>query len=189
MAAFTRQNYYKDLAADYSKPVPVSEKQQKEFINKAIFYDSLRDATLPDINDQYTSTQIEKENKEWWPTHCESLRQGRSDILNAEYREELVYFCQDGPYYGTNSQADREKHWWALLAQPGVIMTWPIVLFHSEIVHFEWACMDKETHETTAKGTVCWIRRGHRGGCHFKSEQLTFYRDVYAPQNLLDLVK
>jgi len=32
------------------------------------------------------------------------------------------------------------------------------------------------------------VRRGHRGGCYFKSEQLTFYRDVYAPKELLDLL-
>ena len=33
--------------------------------------------------------------KEWWPTHCEALRQKNSEILNAEYHKNLVYFCQD----------------------------------------------------------------------------------------------
>jgi hypothetical protein len=53
-------------------------------------------------------------------------------------------------------------------------------------VHFEWYCQDDESGEVVAKGTVCWVRRGHRGGCYFKSEQLTFYRDVYASTALLD---
>ena len=61
-------------------------------------------------------------------------------------------------------------------------------MFHSEFIHFEWACMDTETHETIAKGMVCWVRRGHRGACYFKSEQLTFYRDVFAPSELVALI-
>ncbi|MHC2207982.1 hypothetical protein ACVLD2_002172 [Paenibacillus sp. PvR052] len=36
-----------------------------------------------------TFEQIERENKEWWPTHCEALRQGRADILTADNREDL----------------------------------------------------------------------------------------------------
>jgi len=100
----------------------------------------------------------------------------------------LVYFCQDGPYKGIQEQREREKHWWALIAQPHVTMCWPIVMFWGEFVHFEWQCLDDETHETLAKGSVCWVRRGHRGGCYFKSEQLTFYRDVFAPNELLSLI-
>jgi hypothetical protein len=68
-------------------------------------------------------------------------------------------------------------------------MTWPIVMFHGEFVWFEWACMDNETHETIAKGSVSWVRRGHRGGCYFKGEQLTFYRDVFASSELLKLIR
>jgi hypothetical protein len=49
--------------------------------------------------------------------------------------------------------------------------------------------MDDNTNEVLAKGTVCWVRRGHRGACYFKSEQLTFYRDVFAPQELLQLIQ
>ena len=45
-----------------------------------------------------------------------------------------------------------------------------------------------ETNETIAKGMVCWARRGHRGACHYKSEQLTFYRDVFAPADLVALI-
>jgi hypothetical protein len=116
------------------------------------------------------------------------LRQGRGDLLTEEYHENLVYFCQDGPYYGLDEQKEREKHWWALIAQPGVTMTWPVVMFHGEFVWFEWACMDNATHETIAKGSVSWVRRGHRGGCYFKGEQLTFYRDVFASSELLRLI-
>jgi hypothetical protein len=180
-----RSNYYKELAADFSVPVPVQEKVAKELIGKAKSFIELKEKALPDIGPAYTLPQIENENKEWWPTHCEALRQGRGDLLTAEYHEDLVYFCQDGPYRGLTQQTEREKHWWALIAQPGVIMTWPIVMFFGEFVWFEWNCIDNETHEVIAKGSVAWVRRGHRGGCYFKGEQLTFYRDVFAPSELL----
>lgn len=183
-----RTNYYANLAADFSKPAPVTPERSKQLLDDSAKFIALKEPTLPTIGPGYTPEQIEAENRAWWPTHCEALRHSRGDLLVGEYREDLVYFCQDGPYYGLGEQKSREQHWWALIAQPGVIMTWPIVMFHHEFVHFEWACMDVETHETLAKGTVCWVRRGHRGGCHFKSEQLTFYRDVFAPEDLLDLV-
>ncbi|MCI4626963.1 MAG: hypothetical protein L3V56_13540 [Candidatus Magnetoovum sp. WYHC-5] len=181
-----RVNYYKDLSADYSKPGLVSDDMKAKLIDLAIKIVGMKELVLPVVDSSYTLEQIEKENKEWWPTHCEALRQGRGDILTGEYRDDLVYFCQDGPYYGISEQKEREKHWWALIAQPGVTMTWPIVMFWGEFVHFEWACMDNETNETIAKGSVCWVRKGHRGACYFKSEQLTFYRDVFASSELLD---
>ena len=183
-----RINYYKDLAADYSKPDLVSKELTDELIAEANRMIALKERALPAIGSDYSLEQIEKENKEWWPTHCEALRQGRGDILTGEYRDDLVYFCQDGPYYGLEEQKEREKHWWALIAQPGVTMCWPIVMFHGEFVWFEWNCIDNETKETIAKGSVAWVRRGHRGGCYFKGEQLTFYRDVFAPDELLELI-
>lgn len=183
-----RRNHYLDLAADYSRPGCVPEDIKRKLIKLAEDINLRKEGVLPAIGPGYTAAQIESENKEWWPTHCEALRHGRGDILTAEYREDLVYLCQDGPYYGISEQKVRERHWWALIAQPGVTMTWPIVLFWGEFVHFEWAAIDTETYETIAKGSVCWVRRGHRGGCYFKSEQLTFYRDVYAPKELLDLL-
>lgn len=181
-------NYYSfwGLEADYSKPGLVSEEKQQELIDKAMYYGSLKEDDIPEVNADYSWAQIEQENKDWWPTHCEALRQGRSDILTQEYHYNLVYFCQDGPFIGATDQEDREKHWWALIAQPGVTMCWPIVLFWREFVHFEWKCVDNQSNETTSKGMVAWVRRGHRGGCYFKSEQLTFYRDVYAPTELLE---
>jgi hypothetical protein len=183
-----RTNYYKGLAADYSKPVAVPSELSRKLLEDATRFIAMKEPVLPEIGSKYSLEVIEAENKAWWPTHCEALRKGRGDLLTGEYRNDLVYFCQDGPYYGLDEQKSREQHWWALIAQPNVIMTWPIVMFWGEFVHFEWACMDTETYETLAKGTVCWVRRGHRGACYFKSEQLTFFRDVFAPKELLDLI-
>lgn len=183
-----RVNYYNDLAADYSKPNPVPTALADHLIANAQRLLDLKETSLPAISPDYSFAQVERENKEWWPTHCEALRQGRGDILVREYRDDLVYFCQDGPYYGLNEQTERERHWWALIAQPGVTMCWPIVMFYGEFVWFEWHCIDNVTNEAIAKGSVCWIRRGHRGGCYFKGEQLTFYRDVFAPERLLTLI-
>lgn len=184
-----RINYYKNLVADYSRPDLVSQELKKQLIQNAEEFIALKESSLPVIGSDYSLEQIEKENQEWWPTHCEALRQGRGDILTGEYRDDLVYLCQDGPYYGLEMQKAREQHWWALIAQPGVTMCWPIVMFHNEVTYFEWKCVDDTTNETLAKGNVTWIRRGHRGGCYLKTEQLTFYRDVFAPENLLKLIK
>ena len=183
-----RINYYKNLAADYSRPGLVTPDVAKKLIENAERIIAMKEKTLPQIGPDYTLEQIEQENKEWWPTHCEALRQGRGDILTGEYRDDLVYLCQDGPYYGLEQQKEREKHWWALIAQPGVTMCWPIVMFHGEFTYFEWNCVDDETNETLAKGNVTWVRRGHRGACYLKTEQLTFYRDVFAPGGLLNLI-
>jgi len=181
-----RANYYQDLVADYSKPEPVATNMAQQIIEQAEVIISMKEKTLPSIDSDYTIEQIEQENREWWPTHCEALRQGRGDILTGEYRDNLVYLCQDGPYYGLEQQKERERHWWALIAQPGVTVVWPIVMFHGEFVYFEWNCLDTQTYELTAKGNVTWVRRGHRGGCYLKTEQLTFYRNVFASAELLE---
>ncbi|NEQ76857.1 MAG: hypothetical protein F6K23_29845 [Okeania sp. SIO2C9] len=183
-----RTNYYKDLAVDYSRAVPAAADVATEMIALAEKIIAMKEATLPELGPDYTLEQIEKENKEWWPTHCEALRQGRGDILTAEYYQDLVYLCQDGQYFGLEEQKEREQHWWALISQPGVIMCWPIVMFSGEHTFFEWKSVDLETNETIAKGNVTWVRRGHRGGCYLKTEQLTFYRDVFAPDSLLKLI-
>ena len=185
----TKRNYYQDLKADYSRPGLVSRDAEDRLIADSARFITLKERSLPLIDSGYSMATIENENKEWWPTHCEALRRGRGDLLTGEYREDLVYFCQDGAFYGLEQQQEREKHWWALIAQPGVTMCWPIVMFWGEFVHFEWKCDDDNSNETLAKGSVAWVRRGHRGGCYFKSEQLTFYRDVYAPTSLLSLLK
>ena len=183
------KNYYEELAADFSRPGLITPEQGDALIHDAETYITNKEPSLPIIDAAYTLEQIEAENKQWWPTHCEALRRGRGDLLRGEYRNDLVYFCQDGPFYGLDQQTEREKHWWALISQPGVTMCWPIVMFWGEFVHFEWHCLDDASGEAIAKGTVCWVRRGHRGGCYFKSEQLTFYRDVFASPHLLELLK
>lgn len=183
-----RINYYKGLSADYSKPGFVADELQKKFISKAEKYIALQQAILPEITPEYNLKQVEDENKDWWPTHCEALRQGRGDLLAGEYTDDLVYLCQDGPFYGKTSGTKREANWWAIIAQPGVTMVWPIVLFHDEVVYFEWKCLDEETNETLAKGNVTYLRRGHKGGCYLKTEQLTFYRDVFASNELMNLI-
>lgn len=185
-----RKSYYEGLSADYSRPGLVGDDKKAELIALAKEFIEMKEAeVLPEINDLYTLEQIEKENRDWWPTHCEALRQARGDLLTEEYRKDLVYHCGDGPYYGIEQQQQREKHWWAIIAQPGVTMCWPVVQFWGEFTHFEWQCLDDSTGETIAKGSVCWVRRGHRGACYYKSEQLTFVRDVFASQALLDLIE
>jgi hypothetical protein len=181
-----RTNYYKNLAADYSKPGLVSNELRKKLVEDNDKYSKLREPSLPAIGPDYTKAQIEAENKAWFPTHCEALRSGRFDLLGREYRDEYVYLCQDGPFYGKEN--DREKHWVAIIAQPNTTMCWPIVMFEGEVVYFEWHAMDDETNEIIAKGNVTFLRRGHRGGISLKTEQLTFYRDVSASEELLKLL-
>jgi len=183
-----RVNYYERLSADYSRPGLVPESERTVLVELAEGIVAMKEDVLPPVSPEYSLDRIERENMEWWPTHCEALRQGRADILTAEYRDDLVYMCQDGPFHGLAQQREREKHWWALIAQPGVTMCWPIVMFRGEHTYFEWKCVDDETNETIAKGNVTWVRRGHRGACYLKTEQLTFYRDVFATPRLLDLI-
>lgn len=182
-------NYYKELSADYSKPGLVSPELGKKLLRDAEKYIAMREERMPEVGPKYTLAQIEKENKEWWPTHCEALRQGRGDLLAGEYANDLVYFCADGPFYGRDAGTKREANWWSILAQPDVTMVWPIVMFHGEVVYFEWKCIDDATEETIAKGNVTWLRRGHWGACHLKCEQLTFYRDVYGSPELMERIK
>lgn len=184
-----RINYYKELVADYSRPGLIADELQQKLIDLGEKFVAMKEPRLPELTPAYTLEKIEQENKEWWPSHCEALRQGRGDILTGEYRDNLIYLCQDGPYQGLDEQKKREQHWWSLIAQPGVTMCWPIVMFSGEHTFFEWKCVDDETNETIAKGNVTWVRRGHRGGCYLKTEQLTFYRDVFAPDELLKLIK
>lgn len=183
-----RSNYYQGLSADYSRVDLVSEDLKKKLINDAEVYIKCQEVKLPEIGSNYSLKQIEKENIDWWPTHCEALRQGRGDLLAGEYTDNLTYFCQDGPFYGKTAGTKREANWWAVIAQPEVTMVWPIVMFKGEVVYFEWKCLDDETNETIAKGNVTYLRRGHRGGCYLKTEQLTFYRDVFASESLMNLI-
>lgn len=173
-----RVNYYEGMAADYSTPRPIPKNVADDLLAKALDYTKQVEQELPVLNGDYSPERIEQENRDWWPTHCEALRQGRVDILTDEYRDDVVYLTQQGPFYGKGNGT--EASWWKLLSQPGVTMVWPIVMFSGEVVYFEWMCLDNESHEMTAKGNVTWLRRGHRGACYLKTEQLTFFRDVTA---------
>lgn len=64
------------------------------------------------------------------------------------------------------------------MTQPGVTMG--MVMFSGEVVFFEWYYLDDDTVETTAKGNVTFLRRGHQGAVYLKIAQLTFYRNVGA---------
>lgn len=182
-------NYYNELSVDYSKPKLVANEKSLEMLEYAEEYISLYEEILPEITPQYSIKHIEQENKNWWPTHCEALRQGRGDILAAEYAKSLVYFCAEGPFFDKTSAISREINWWAILAQPGVTMAWPIVMFHGEVVYNEWNCSDDVTKEIIAWGNNTFLRRGHRGACYLKCEQLNFYRDVYASDKLLHWIR
>ncbi|MDZ8025883.1 MAG: hypothetical protein RMX97_14500 [Nostoc sp. DedQUE11] len=180
-------NYYNfwNLEADFSRPGRISPEEQIQLIEKASYYASLKEDKVPTVDSNYIWAKIEQENKDWWPAHCAAFRGGRGDILTKEYHQNLVSLTQDGPFVDATDQTEREKNWWALSTQPGATICWPIVLFWREFVQFEWNSVDKVSNETIARGFAVWTRRGHRGGCYFKSEQLNFYRDVYAPPELL----
>ena len=85
-----RRNYYEGLAADYSRPGLVSDELKASLIKRSDEIGNLQEATLPSIGPDYSLEQIEKENREFWPTHCEALRQGRGDLLTKEYRPDIV---------------------------------------------------------------------------------------------------
>ncbi|NEP20198.1 MAG: hypothetical protein F6J97_25495, partial [Leptolyngbya sp. SIO4C1] len=115
-----RSNYYQGLSADYSRVDSVTENLKTKLIKDAEAYIKRQEANLPAIDPDYSLKQIEKENRDWWPTHCEALRQGRGDLLAGEYTDDLTYFCQDGPFYGKAAGTKREANWWAIIAQPAV---------------------------------------------------------------------
>jgi hypothetical protein len=54
-----------------------------KLLEDAVRFIALKEDSLPAIGDGYTMAEIEAENRVWWPTHCEALRQGRGDLLSA----------------------------------------------------------------------------------------------------------
>jgi len=173
-----RINYYEryQLSADFSRGT-VSPEKLAFLVDEAKRFIALKVDPLPPdvIIDDATA---EKENIEWFPTHCACFRSGRGDLLNQEYTNDLFYACADGPFTGVEQALEIEKRWARILATPDVTMYWPIVNFKGPLVHIEWMCLDNYTGEIIAKGFITKARKGHKGACHFKSEQLTFYRDV-----------
>ncbi|MEM7716505.1 MAG: hypothetical protein AAF349_23545, partial [Cyanobacteria bacterium P01_A01_bin.68] len=62
-----RINYYKELAADYSRSGLIADDLKKKLIQQGEEITTKKEDTLPEINSSYTLQQIEQENKEWWP--------------------------------------------------------------------------------------------------------------------------
>ncbi|MBD2344337.1 hypothetical protein [Anabaena subtropica] len=178
-------NYYNDLLVDYSKPELVSNELAVKLLRDAETYISLRNDTLPEITIEYSLEQVEQENKHWWPSHCEALRQGRGDILASEYTDDVVYFCAKKPFYGRTTVINEEVNWWAIIAQPNVTIAWPIVMFNNEVVYSEWSCFEGEANEIIAEGNETLLRRGHKGGCYLKSQQINLFRNIYVSDELL----
>jgi hypothetical protein len=173
-------NYYSKLAADYSKLETVSPELSKKLINDFEKYISLREKAFPEISPEYSLEQIESENKEWWTARCEAIQKNKCELLAYENAEHFVYLCKGGPFTG-QAAGEVGAKWWSILSQPGKTLLWPIVMFHGEVVYFSWKCLDLETNETGAQGNVTYLRRGHRGGCYVKTEDLTFYSDIIYP--------
>ena len=69
-----RVNFYKDLSADYSKLDPIAPDLAKKLLEDAATFIAKKEKTLPTVGPDYSLQQIERENKDWWPTHCEALR-------------------------------------------------------------------------------------------------------------------
>ena len=75
-----KTNYCKALSADYSKPGLIEDKLKSSLIQAAEKFIAIKEDVLLKIS-ECTIQQTEQENKDWWSTHCEALRQGRGDIL------------------------------------------------------------------------------------------------------------
>jgi hypothetical protein len=77
-----RVSYYEDLSADFSRPGLVTDQQKAALIRTMKRIHGLKAKVLPAIDAQYPAATIEKENREWFPTHCNALREERFDLLN-----------------------------------------------------------------------------------------------------------
>jgi hypothetical protein len=181
-----RTNYYRGLAADFSRPAPLDPAMSQRLIQEYERYTGLRQEALPPITADYGIERIEAENREWWPARCAVIRLRRFELMAPENAADFAYLCQDGPFLGNDPRGQRvAANWGAILCQSACTLVWPVVMFHGEVVFFEWAALDDETSEITASGNVTFLRRGHAGGCYVKTEHLSFFRDVSAAAELL----
>jgi hypothetical protein len=181
-----RNNYYRGLTADFSRPSGPDDAVSLRLTKDYERYMSLRQETLPPITADYGLDRIATENREWWPARCAVIRLRRFELMARENADGFAYLCQDGPFLGDDPRGGRvAANWGAILCQQGATLVWPVVLFHGEVVFFEWATLDDQTGETIASGNVTFLRRGHAGGCYVKTEHLSFYRDVSASPELL----
>lgn len=181
-----RTNYYQGLAADFSRAGVPGDAVMRRLAGDYERCMGLRQESLPPVTAEYGLDQIERENREWWAARCAVIRLRRFELMARENAAGFAYLCQDGPFIGGDPRGDRvAAHWGAILCQKGCTLVWPVVMFHGEVVFFEWAALDDETGEITAAGNVTFMRRGHRGGCYVKTEHLSFFRDVSASEELL----
>src|SRR5262249_3324651 len=177
---------YQHLAADFSRPGPLGAALALRLTDDYQRYMALRQEALPPITAEYSLARVEAENREGWPARCAVIRLGRFELMARENAAGFAYLCQDGPFFGNDPRGQRvAANWGAILCQKGCTLVWPVVLFHGEVVFFEWATLDDETGEITASGNVTFLRRGHAGGCYVKTEHLSFFRDVSAAAELL----
>jgi hypothetical protein len=181
-----RTNYYRGLPADFSRASPPDDTVSQRLVKDYERYMAMRQEGLPSITNDFNFDRIERENRQWWPARCAVIRLRRFDLMARENAAGFAYLCQDGPFHGDDPRGGQvAANWGAILCQQGSTLIWPVVMFHGEVVFFEWATLDDETGETIAAGNVTFLRRGHAGGCYVKTEHLSFYRDVSASPQLL----
>eukprot|EP00898_Chlorokybus_atmophyticus_P002448 jgi/Chlat1/3203/Chrsp22S03490 len=115
--ALSSRDFYVDfstLASSRAPPLVIEDALRVEGIR--IYRKTLRDRTLFEIRQMYgTKDLVEIENKRWWLTHCQALRDGDKankvftidgvreeysglTVLFNEYRDELLYFTKDSLY-------------------------------------------------------------------------------------------
>eukprot|EP00899_Mesostigma_viride_P021469 jgi/Mesvir1/29323/Mv01578-RA.1 len=119
-ADLARENFYVDystLSSERAPPELIEDALRIEGIR--IYRRTLRTTPLADIRAGYGNpAAVEKENKVWWLTHCQALRDGDKfnrmftidgikeeysglTVLFNEYRDELMYFTKDSLYDST----------------------------------------------------------------------------------------
>jgi len=66
-----RKSYYTELFADYSSARLIAKEARDSLIALALKINAMKEPVLPEVGPALTLKQIEDENREWWPTHCE----------------------------------------------------------------------------------------------------------------------
>jgi hypothetical protein len=181
-----RTNYYRGLAADFSRPAPLDEAVVRRLVGDYERHMALRQDTLPPITADHGPDRIEAANREWWPARCAMVRLRRFDLMARENAAGFAYLCQDGPFHGADPRGERVAANWGGDPLP-------------EGVHPGLA-----RRPVSRRGGVLRVggpgrrhRRDHglgqcdlppprpRGGCYVKTEHLSFFRDVSAAEELL----
>eukprot|EP00898_Chlorokybus_atmophyticus_P001208 jgi/Chlat1/2088/Chrsp17S02687 len=105
---------FSTLSTEKAPPLIIEDALRIEGIR--IYRKTQRDVSLPQIRQSYGNPNlVEQENKIWWLTHCQALRDGDKankvlvidgieeeysglTVLFNEYRDELMYFTKDSLY-------------------------------------------------------------------------------------------